>query len=183
MDETRSLPDDCRDEPLPLEGVEQKLTLQRLFDCLEIIRSHAPRLSLAATQSLIQIAIQTCDCSILDLPTSSSLGNKLDISRSGASRILTSLGPGGRPKSAEDRHSEGHDFVETNDWIGGHRINAFVLSDKGRQCIFDMMQVLTGRDVVNYKPHDLNSLFKLLLLEVRPRSYPLPDQDSSASDE
>ena len=146
---------------------EQRETLERTFMALEVIRSYAPRLSLAGCQSLIYIALKTLDCGLLELPTCIHMAEALGMSRSGAARLLSALSPSGRPREGKGTRTEGYNLVETNDWIGGHRMQAFVLTDEGRKCIIDIMRILSGREVGAYKPHDMNSLTKLVMIDAK----------------
>lgn len=174
-----SLPPREDEEHRPCLNVdEQRETLQRTFMALEVIRSYAPRLSLAGCQSLIYIALNTIDCDLAELPTCINLAETLRMSRSGASRLLSSLSPSGRLRGGEGTYTEGYNLVETNDWIGGHRIQAFVLTDEGRRCIIDVMRILSGREVGSYTPHDMNSLTKLLMLDIKRKRRRKPKQNA-----
>ena len=148
-------------EPSPLlENDGQREVLMRLSACLKVARECAPNLSIKTFQVLVHLALETLDSAGLTIPSNASISDLLDLKPSTTTRIIASLSRSGRDTSEEATKEKGYGLIETNDWVGGLRIQAYVLTPKGRECIMKMMVALSGQEIGHYRPHDLDSLFK-----------------------
>lgn len=146
---------------------EQDQILKRLLDALRIMRRYAPRITLAGCELLIFIARETANRERWLLPRLSDISRRLDLSHSGASRLLQSLTVNGR----EGRTPEegGFGLVETLDDIKTHGPKAYVLTEEGRKCVEEVRDAIAGKPCGRFEPHDSESLFKLLIKELPQR--------------
>lgn len=112
---------------------------------------------------MIYIARETRDRKSLLIPRLRDVTRRLDLSPSGASRLLETLTVQGR--KGRPREEGGFGLIETDDFIEGPRTNGYVLTEKGRKCIEEVLTALAGRPSGRFEPHDLGSLFKLMMAE------------------
>ena len=152
-------------EVTPLSLVKQAQLLHRFLDAHRVIRRYAPRLTGAGCQVLVFVALETLDRKSLRIPRLRDVTRELDLSYSGASRVLEALTVEGRKGSAEG----GYGLVETDDFIEGHRTDGYVLTERGRKCIEEVLSALAGKQCGGFEPHDLGSLFKLMMTEWKQR--------------
>ncbi|QDM16126.1 hypothetical protein FNL55_08920 [Tardiphaga sp. vice352] len=144
-----------------LSIAQQTELLRRFLDAQQIIRKYAPRITGAGCQVLLFIALETSDRKSLRIPRLRDVARGLDLSLSGASRLLETLTAGGRKGSAEG----GYGLIETDDFIEGRRTDGYVLTEKGRKCVEQVLSALAGKPCGGFEPHDLGSLFKLMMAE------------------
>jgi DNA-binding MarR family transcriptional regulator len=148
-------------EAAPLTLAKQMQLLRRFLDAHQVIRRYAPRITGAGCQVLIFIALETLDRKSLRIPRLRDVTRELDLSPSGASRLLETLTVGGRKGSAEG----GYGLIETDDFVEGRRTDGYVLTEKGRKCAEEVLSALAGKPCGGFEPHDLGSLFKLMMAE------------------
>jgi DNA-binding MarR family transcriptional regulator len=142
---------------------KQTQLLRRFLDAHQVIRRYAPRVTGAGCQLLIFIALETLDRKSLRIPRLRDVTRQLDLSPSGASRLLETLTVRGRKDSA--REEGGYGLIETDDFIEGRRTDGYVLTERGRKCIEEVLGALAARPCASFEPHDLGSLFKLMMAE------------------
>ena len=142
---------------------EQYAPLRRFDDALQIIHRCEPRITFAGCRLLIFIALETKDRNSLLLPRLRDVTRRLDLSPSGASRLLETLTVEGRKGRAPEEGGFG--LIETDDDIKGHRTYGYVLTEKGRKCVEDVRDALAGKPCGKFEPHDSDSLFKIMMAE------------------
>jgi DNA-binding MarR family transcriptional regulator len=142
---------------------EQMHLLRRFFDALQVIHQYEPRITEAGCRLLIFIALETRDRNRLLIPRLRDVTRRLDLTPSGASRLLETLTAKGRKGRAPDEGGFG--LIETDDHIEGPRTKGFVLTEKGRKCVEEVLTALAGRPSGRFESHDADSLFKLLMTE------------------
>ena len=116
--------------------------LSGLFAALQIIRKREPRITVAEIQAAVQVALQTMDLESTNLPAVSDVARALDMSTSGASRVLSGLA-----------QEEGPALVTSNRGRHGTRSEAFVMTDKGREVITSMLTALTRQSAEDFQAH------------------------------
>lgn len=137
--------------------------LAKFFAAQAVFRRYAPRATVSASMLFTFLALRTSDRSRLDLPTQSEMAEAIGASQSSVNHLLTTLTEKGRAKAARE---EGYGLIETNDWIQGRRFTPYVLTEKGRACVTEMMTALLGHEPAEkFRPHDMSSLLKLLLVQ------------------
>lgn len=145
------------------KSATQAQLLRRFFDAHQVIRRYAPRITGSGCQLLVFIAFETIDRKSLRIPRLRDVTEMLDLSRSGAIRLLETLTVGGRRDIA--RAEGGYGLIETDDFIEGRRTGGYVLTEKGRKCIEEILSALAGKPCGSFESHDLGSLFKLMMAE------------------
>ena len=96
------------------------------------------------------------------------MAEAIGITQSNVNQLLASMTVKGRAKTSSSASSgdEGYGLIETNDWIQGRRFTPYVLTEKGRACVTEMVTALLGHEPSEeFRPHDMNSLFNLLLVQ------------------
>ena len=152
----------------PLTPNKQVQMLDRFAEAIEVIQRYAPRITGEyGCRLLIFIARETVDRKSLRVPRLRDVTRHLDLSSSGASRLLETLTVGGRKDIG--RAEGGYGLIETDDFIEGRRTDGYVLTEKGRKCIEEVLSALAGRPCGSFEPHDLGSLFKLMMVEWKQR--------------
>lgn len=147
---------------------EMASALQRLFEAQAVFRKFAPRATVSAHMLFVFLALRTSDKRRLELPTQIAMAEAIGVTQSNVNQLLASMTVKGRAKTSSSASSgdEGYGLIETNDWIQGRRFTPYVLTEKGRACVTEMMTALLGHEPAEeFRPHDMNSLFKLLLVQ------------------
>jgi DNA-binding MarR family transcriptional regulator len=147
----------------PLTSEDQIHLLRRFFNALQVIHKHEPRITEAGIRLLLFVALETKDRSSLLIPRLRDVTRQLDLSPSGASRLLETLTAEGRRGRPPDEGGLG--LIETDRHIAGRRTNGFVLSEKGRKCVEEVLTALSGKPSGRFECHNADSLFKLLIAE------------------
>jgi DNA-binding MarR family transcriptional regulator len=150
-------------ESKALSSDEQMYLLRRFFDALQVIHRYEPRITEAGCRLLIFIALETRDRNRLLFPRLRDVTRRLDLTPSGASRLLETLTVEGRKGRAPD--DGGFGLIETDDHIEGRRTKGYVLTEKGRKCVEEVLTALAGRPSGKFESHDSDSLLKLLMME------------------
>jgi DNA-binding MarR family transcriptional regulator len=106
--------------------------LSGVFSMLSTVRAQEPRISVAEIQAVIAVAMST-------LPTRTNLAavreiaDKLQMSPSGASRVLANLSD-----------PEGLALLTSYRGVQGRRAEAYVLTEKGRSFVAEMVAAMTN---------------------------------------
>lgn len=159
----RTKADASRDESETPEAL-----LERYLAGQAVFRRYAPKGTVGASMLFTLIARRTLNRGSLDLPTPKQMAEALDLSQSGINHLLASLTAQGRTKAGAASTDEGNGYglIETNNWLQGRRIVAYVLTQKGRACLNEMVQALAGdRPIEALDPHDGGSLAKLIFAQ------------------
>lgn len=133
-----------------LDQPEIRRLLEALVAVLQAFRDHAPRISVAQVQATLVTALETMDTRQGErLPTVSDYAERLDLSPSGASRLMGNL-------SAESDETKAP-LVVSDRGPGARRSEAFVLTDAGRALVVRAVETISGRRVENFDTHDFLS--------------------------
>lgn len=149
-------------------GLQMTSPLERFFEAQAVFRKFAPRATVSANMLFVFLALRTSDRSRLDLPTQSEMAEAIGVTQSNVNQLLASMTVKGRVRASASTSSgdEGYGLIETNDWVQGRRFSPYVLTDRGRTCVLEMLTALQDAPPTEeYRPHDMNSLFKLLLVQ------------------
>ena len=137
--------------------------LDRFAEAIAVIQRYAPRITGTGLRLLVFIARESSDRKTLHVPRLRDMSRYLDLSSSGASRLLETLTVEGRKDTP--RTEGGYGLVETDDFIEGRRTDAYVLTAKGKKCVEEVLSARAGKPCSGFDPHDLGSLFKLMMAE------------------
>ena len=147
--------------------------LSRTIAALIVFKRYAPRTTVSGCVIFMEIARRGLKSHVLDLPNNAELSNLTDTSKSAVGHLIASMTPKGRARAGRPSPSDddGFGLIETNDWLQGRRVSAYVLTEKGRACLQEMVQALAGDQPIEpLRPHDMNSLFKLALIDAGGRN-------------
>jgi DNA-binding MarR family transcriptional regulator len=133
-----------------LDQPETRRLLEGLVAVLQAFRDEAPRISVAQVQATLVTALETMDTTQGErLPNVSDYAERLKLSPSGASRLMSNLSTASDEAKAP--------LVEAERGSGARRSEAFVLTDTGRSLVARVVEVISGRTVKNFDTHDFLS--------------------------
>ena len=133
-----------------LDEAEIRRLLENLVFVLGAFRKHAPRISVAQIQATFITALDTMDTKQgKRLPTVGDYVERLDLSPSGASRLMSHLSS----KSSEVKSS----LVECDGGPGVRRSESFVLTEAGRDLVVQTIESISGRRAAKFDVHDFIS--------------------------
>lgn len=135
-------------------------SLVRLCRALDWVRRMHPKLTLTGLLALMIIARETASRDLKLIPTASKLGDYLRISSSSAGRLLDTLSEG---RVRDGVMGEGLGLVMTDHWIWGRRTEGYVLTQRGRDLVNQILKDLTGSNPDWFDPFDENALVQILV--------------------
>lgn len=130
---------------------EQREALQRLFHSLRFLHSREPELTLTGLLGLLDVALETMGGDIKRMPRLGHIAQRLDMSQSGASRLMATLSRG---RGTRGTVRQGLGLVITNDWVEGRRPDGYVLTEQGREHVARLISDITGREPDKFEPLD-----------------------------
>lgn len=141
--------DETKDDPL-----------LRLCRALDWVRRMQPKLTLTGLLALMLIARETASRDLKRIPTASKLGAYLRMSSSSAGRLLDTLSEG---RVRDGVPGQGLGLVMTDHWIWGRRTEGYVLTQRGRELVNQVLKDLNGGDPDWFDPLDENALLQILV--------------------
>lgn len=126
--------------------------LDRLFAVLGLAQTEYPKLTITGLRTLLFIAAETAERDLDRIPTVKKVANKLDMTISGAGRLLDLLSKKGRVRGGEA--NEGLGLIESDD---SRRAVVYFLTEQGDSLVKQLLEKQTGENADWFHPLSLNA--------------------------